>query len=95
VRLAGNALQLGNTFASSQPVVADRMVTLVRQADGRWAVTVPYEGMDVHYRYTLGDGFWNASWPRRLAAAARTGHAQATSCCPTAWPPGERLASRQ
>jgi hypothetical protein len=61
VRLAGNALQLGNTFASSQPVVADRLVTLVRQADGRWAVTVPlYEGMDVHYRYTLGDGFWNA-----------------------------------
>jgi hypothetical protein len=61
LRLAGNVLQLGNTFATAQPVLADRLVSLVRQADGRWAVTVPlYEGMDVRYRYTLGDGFWNS-----------------------------------
>ncbi|MBI3361010.1 MAG: hypothetical protein HY023_07855, partial [Chloroflexi bacterium] len=61
VRLAGSALQLGDTFGTAEPIPADRLVTLLRQADGRWTTTVKlYEAMDVRYRYTLGDGFWNA-----------------------------------
>ncbi|MEK6751474.1 MAG: hypothetical protein AABZ00_04330 [Chloroflexota bacterium] len=64
VRIAGNLLQLGNTFADLQGGVntsTDRMPILSLQADGRYAVTLGLPaGAHIQYKYTLGDGFWNA-----------------------------------
>jgi hypothetical protein len=64
VRIAGNLLQLGNTFADLQGGVsasADRMPVMSLQADGRYAVTLGLPiGAHIQYKYTLGDGFWNA-----------------------------------
>ncbi len=64
VRLAGNLLQLGNSFADLDggiSVVASRTLTLTPMADGRYSVTEPLPvGTDIRYKYTLGDGFWNA-----------------------------------
>ena len=64
VRIAGNLLQLGNTFADLQGGVStssDRMPILNLQADGRYAITLGLpEGTHIQYKYTLGDGFWNA-----------------------------------
>ncbi len=64
VRIAGNILQLGNTFADLQGGIStntDRMPTMNLQADGRYAVTLSLPvGAYIQYKYTLGDGFWNA-----------------------------------
>jgi hypothetical protein len=64
VRLAGNLLQLGNTFADLNgglSTTANRMPVLSRQADGRYSASVYLPaGTDLRYKYTLGDGFWNA-----------------------------------
>jgi hypothetical protein len=64
VRIAGNLLQLGNTFADLQGGVstnADRMPIMSLQPDGRYAVTLGLPvGAHLQYKYTLGDGFWNA-----------------------------------
>jgi hypothetical protein len=64
VRIAGNILQLGNTFADLQGGVStntDRMPILNLQADGRYSVTLGLPiGAHIQYKYTLGDGFWNA-----------------------------------
>jgi hypothetical protein len=64
VRIAGNILQLGNTFADLLGGVStntDRMPILSLQADGRYAVTLGLPaGTHIQYKYTLGDGFWNA-----------------------------------
>jgi len=64
VRIAGNILQLGNAFADLQggiSVNADRMPVLSLQPDGRYAVTLSLPvGAYIQYKYTLGDGFWNA-----------------------------------
>lgn len=64
VRIAGNILQLGNTFADLQGGVStntDRMPILSLQPDGRYSVTIGLPiGDTVQYKYTLGDGFWNA-----------------------------------
>jgi hypothetical protein len=64
VRLAGNLLQLGNTFADLSggvSTLARRMPTLVPMPNGRQSVSVRLPvGADVRYKYTLGDGFWNA-----------------------------------
>ncbi|NOH03342.1 MAG: hypothetical protein HND47_15965 [Chloroflexi bacterium] len=64
VRIAGNILQLGNTFADLQggvSTVTDRMPILNLQADGRYAITLGLPaGAYIQYKYTLGDGFWNA-----------------------------------
>ena len=64
VRIAGNLLQLGNTFADLQGGVStstDRMPILSLQADGRYATTIGLPaGAYIQYKYTLGDGFWNA-----------------------------------
>ena len=68
VRLAGNLLQLGNTFADLDggiSTVASRMPTLPRTPDGRYSLVVSLPvGADVRYKYTLGDGFWNAEHDR-------------------------------
>jgi len=64
VRVAGNLLQLGNTFADLQGGLstnADRMPIMNLLPDGRYSTTVSLPvGAHVQYKYTLGDGFWNA-----------------------------------
>lgn len=64
VRIAGNLLELGNTFADLKgglSTVADRMPVMALQPDGRYSVTISLPvGAYVQYKYTLGDGLWNA-----------------------------------
>jgi hypothetical protein len=64
VRLAGNLSQLGNTFSDLRggvSTVATRMPTLSPRQDGRQSITLSLPvGADIRYKYTLGDGFWNA-----------------------------------
>ncbi len=64
VRIAGNILQLGNTFADLQGGVStspDRMPIMSLQPDGRYAITLALPaGAHIQYKYTLGDGYWNA-----------------------------------
>ena len=64
IRLAGNLLQLGNTFGDLNgglSTVGSRMPVLTPLADGRFTITLSLPaGADVRYKYTLGDGFWNA-----------------------------------
>lgn len=64
VRLAGNLYQLGNTFASldgGMSSLAVNMPVLSPLPDGRYSVTLDLPaGADIRYKYTLGDGFWNA-----------------------------------
>lgn len=66
VRLAGNLLQLGNTFADldgGMSVVASRMPTLTPMTAnaGHDSITLQLPvGAEIRYKYTLGDGFWNA-----------------------------------
>lgn len=64
IRLAGNLQQLGNSFGDltgGMSVVADRMPVMTALADGRYSLTMHLPvGAYVRYKYTLGDGFWNA-----------------------------------
>ena len=64
VRLGGNLFQLGNTFADLRggiSAVADRMPIMTALPDGRYTITLRLPARaDVRYKYTLGDGFWNA-----------------------------------
>jgi hypothetical protein len=64
VRLAGSLYQLGNTFGDLRGGVssmATRMPTLQPLSDGRYSITLTLPaGEDLRYKYTLGDGFWNA-----------------------------------
>jgi hypothetical protein len=66
LRLAGNFLQLGNTFTDLQgglSTVADRMPVLSPLPDGRYSVSLFLPaGAHVEYKYTLGDGFWNSEF---------------------------------
>jgi hypothetical protein len=66
LRLAGNLLQLGNTFSDLRgglSTVADRMPVLSLQPDGRYSVSLFLPaGADIEYKYTLGDGFWNSEF---------------------------------
>ncbi len=64
VRMAGNLLALGNTFADLDggfSTVASRMPLLTLGADGKYSITLAlHAGTDLRYKYTLGDGFWNS-----------------------------------
>ncbi len=64
IRIAGNLLELGNTFADLRgglSTIADRMPIMALQPDGRYSATLTLPvGAYVQYKYTLGDGFWNA-----------------------------------
>jgi hypothetical protein len=64
IRLAGNFYQLGDTFGDLQggmSTVASRMPVLAPLPDGRFTITLALPvGADIRYKYTLGDGFWNA-----------------------------------
>lgn len=64
VRIAGNLSQFGNTFASLDGGVSDiatRMPVMAPGAQGKLSLTLSLPvGADLEYKYTLGDGFWNA-----------------------------------
>ncbi|HET6845710.1 MAG TPA: carboxypeptidase regulatory-like domain-containing protein [Anaerolineales bacterium] len=64
VRIAGNLIELGNAFADLQggvSAVPERMPVMSLLPDGRYSATVSLPaGAYVEYKYTLGDGFWNA-----------------------------------
>jgi hypothetical protein len=64
IRMAGNLVQFGNTFADlagGMSSVASRMPILSQLGDGKYALSVRLPiGADFRYKYTLGDGFWNA-----------------------------------
>lgn len=64
IRLAGNLYQLGNSYASlagGLNTVATRMPALGQLEDGSYTLTIALPaGTDLRYKYTLGDGFWNA-----------------------------------
>lgn len=64
IRIAGNLVELGNTFADlggGINTVADRMPVMALGTDGRYSATITLPvGAYVQYKYTLGDGFWNA-----------------------------------
>src|SRR5215207_2257536 len=66
LHLAGNLLQLGNTFSDLRgglSTVADRMPVLSPLPDGRYSVSLFLPaGADIEYKYTLGDGFWNSEF---------------------------------
>ncbi len=63
IRLAGNLLQLGNTFgnlAGGVSTLATRMPVLAALPENTYGIILPLPvGTDVRYKYTLGDGFWN------------------------------------
>lgn len=64
LRLAGNLTQLGNSFSTLNggiSSIAANMPVLAPLPDGRYSITLSLPaGSDVRYKYTLGDGFWNA-----------------------------------
>ncbi len=64
IRLAGNLYQLGNTFGDLHgglSMVASRMPVLAAQPDGTYSLSMLLpSGADIRYKYTMGDGFWNA-----------------------------------
>lgn len=64
VRLAGNTYNLGNTFANlalGASALPANMPVMKPLPDGRYTLTISLPvGADVRYKYTLGDGFWNA-----------------------------------
>jgi hypothetical protein len=64
IRFAGNLYQLGNTFGDLDgglSTVTTRMPMLSPLQDGRVTLSLNLPaGADIRYKYTLGDGFWNA-----------------------------------
>jgi len=64
VRLVGNLYALGNTFGDlggSLSVLSSRAPALRPEKNGHYTLTLQLPaGAEVRYKYTLGDGFWNA-----------------------------------
>lgn len=64
IRLMGSTYTLGNTFADlagGMSTVASHAPVLSMIADDIYSVTLELPvGMDLKYKYSLGDGFWNA-----------------------------------
>jgi len=64
IYIAGNIFQLGNTFADlfgSMSIKPKRMPVLNQNPDGTLAVTLSLHAeTDLRYKFTLGDGYWNA-----------------------------------
>jgi len=64
IYLAGNLLQLGNTFTDltgSVSVKHSKMPQLTLNEDGTYNVSLDlYSGTYLRYKFTLGDGYWNA-----------------------------------
>ncbi len=66
LRIAGNLRQLGNSFGDLDgglSTLASQMPQLTPLPDGRYTVTVDLPaGADLYYKYTQGDGLWNAEY---------------------------------
>ncbi len=66
LRMAGNLLQFGNTFADLRgglSTVADRMPVMTQLDNGQYSVSLFLPaGAHLAYKYTLGDGFWNSEF---------------------------------
>lgn len=64
VRMVGNLYSLGNTYADlggGLSVIAARAPLMSSVAENTYAITLRLPvGLDLRYKYTLGDGFWNA-----------------------------------
>jgi hypothetical protein len=64
IRLAGSLQQVGNTFsdlAGGVSVLTSQMPALSPLPDGRQTITLNLPaGADLRYKYSLGDGYWNA-----------------------------------
>lgn len=64
IRLIGNQFTLGNTFADLKGglnTLASRAPLLSIQKDGTYLLKLKLPaGLDLRYKYSLGDGFWNA-----------------------------------
>ncbi len=72
--MVGNTFSLGNTFADLKggvSVLAARAPMMQLQPDGRYSLKVKLPvGGDLRYKYTLGDGYWNAE--RTMDGKVRT-----------------------
>jgi hypothetical protein len=66
LRMAGNLLQFGNTFADLRggfSTVADRMPVMTPLDNRQYSVSLFLPaGAHLAYKYTLGDGFWNSEF---------------------------------
>ena len=64
IRMAGNLEQLGNSFLTlngGMSGIPEFMPVISPQPDGNYSVTLQLPvGAHISYKYTLGDGFWNA-----------------------------------
>lgn len=64
LRLVGNLYQLGNTFGNlpgGMNTIPDRMPRLLAAGDNVYGVILSLPaGAELRYKYSLGDGFWNA-----------------------------------
>jgi hypothetical protein len=64
IRLAGNLAQLGNTYrdlGGGISTEASKMPILNPEEDGWYSLKYLLPaGVDIRYKYTMGDGFWNA-----------------------------------
>lgn len=64
IRMAGNLSQLGNTFVELGGGMSGdtKLMPVLTETDSKYfttKLTLP-AGIDIRYKYTLGDGFWNA-----------------------------------
>lgn len=75
VRLIGNTRILGDTFTllpGGQSVDVAQALPLVMVDPTHYlALATMYAGMDLRYKYTLGDGYWNAERDERGALRTR------------------------
>ena len=64
VRIAGSLYSMGNTFADlngGMNTIASRMPVMDYVSEDQYAITLSLPvGYDLRYKYTLGDGFFNA-----------------------------------
>jgi hypothetical protein len=64
VRVIGSLTPLGNTFADlagGMNTLASRAPAMTKLADGQYSLVMKLPiGTDLRYKYSLGDGFWNA-----------------------------------
>ncbi len=64
IRLIGNTIGLGNSFGDLRgglSTVANRAPFLSYREDGSYSIQLQLPiGFEIQYKYSLGDGFWNA-----------------------------------
>ncbi len=75
MRLIGNTYALGNTFSDLSgglSTVAARAPLMTMQNDGSYTLTLDLPvGLDLRYKYSLGDGFWNSEISKNGAFRVR------------------------